>query len=159
MGFEKEEIKWLLDRSQKASKVERSLGLNQKFDGRTRAHLLEVLVNPSGRCLQIAKFMTSRKTTFVVIPKGQKNKGWMAMGEAIAVVMFFPSQCVEYRGFKKVVSEEDKLVSVPLRRSFASVVVGEGSRKQGIEPFRRWAKVMVYEFLEACVSKIAIGKA
>ncbi|KAL6334481.1 hypothetical protein AAG906_016023 [Vitis piasezkii] len=71
------------------------------------------------------------------------------MGEAIAVVMFFPSQCVEYRGFKKVVFEEDKPVSVPLRRSFASVVVGEGSRKQGIEPFRRWDKVMVYEFLEA----------
>lgn len=54
MGFEKEEIEWLLDHLQKASKLERSLGFNRKYRGRTRAHLLEVLVNPSRRCFRIS---------------------------------------------------------------------------------------------------------
>ena len=44
----------------------------------------------------------------------------------------------------------------PPKCSFASVVVGEGSRKQGIESMRRWAGAMVCESSVAGVSRIAI---
>ena len=79
--------------------MESSLGFNRKYRGQTRAHLLAVLVNPNGRSFWITKFMTSQKTTFVVIPKGYKRWGQTAVGEAIAVVMLNPFHFVGIRRF------------------------------------------------------------
>ncbi|RVX12866.1 hypothetical protein CK203_009722 [Vitis vinifera] len=76
-------------------------------------------------------------------------------------MMLYPSHFVGNKRFHKVAMEEVKLVSNPIKLSFASVVVGEGSRKQGYEPMGRWARAVVYKPSPAVasVSRIAIGRA
>ena len=137
------------------------MGFNHKYIGRTITHILEVFVNLNGRCFRITDFMTIQKITFVVIPKGYKSWGWIVVGEALTTMMLYPSHFVGNKRFHKVAMEEVKLVSNPIKLSFASVVVGEGSRKQGYEPMGRWARAVVYKPSPAVASvgRIAIGRA
>ena len=67
LGFEKEEIDWILDYLKKAIEMDRFLGFSHKFKVNTRVHLLEVKMNINDKFLQSLKFVTNRKTTFQVI--------------------------------------------------------------------------------------------
>ena len=52
-------------------------------------------------------------------------------------MMFCPSQFAGTMGNRKVANEKVKPVLDPPRRSFASVVAMEGSRRQGLESMGR----------------------
>ena len=77
MAFEEEEVTWIMEQLKKAMKLAGSLGFIQKFRGKSRTHLLEVYFNSRGRFIRIMEFVTSRKTTSLIVPKGVKGQGWL----------------------------------------------------------------------------------
>ena len=69
LGFEKEDVGWLIEHLMKAIKMKNFIGFNKKFRGKTRVHLLEVCFNVHGRFIRLSEFASNRKSTFLIIPK------------------------------------------------------------------------------------------
>ena len=53
LGFEKEEVGWLLEHLGKVVELKSFMGFNKKYIGKTRVHLLEVSFNKNGEILII----------------------------------------------------------------------------------------------------------
>ena len=86
MAFEEEEVTWIMEQLKKAMKLAGSLGFIQKFRGKSRTHLLEVYFNSRGRFIRIMEFVTSRKTTSLIVPEGVKGEGWEALRKSMSSV-------------------------------------------------------------------------
>ena len=76
LGFEKEEVSWLIEQLTKAIKMKIFMGFNRKFRGKTKVHLLEVCFNVHGRFIRLSEFASNRKSTFLVILEGENGRGW-----------------------------------------------------------------------------------
>ena len=122
LGFEKEDVGWMIEHLTKAIKMMNFMGFNKKFRGNTRAHLMEVCFNNHGRFIRLSEFASNRKSTFLVIPEGENGRGWEHLKIALSSTLVVPSssivekgrQCREERTFHKHVG--------PLYQSFANVV-------------------------------------
>ena len=91
LGFEKEEVGWLIEHLMKTNEMENHMDFNRKFRGKTRVHLLEVCFNNHGRFIRLLEFASNRKSTFLVIPEGKNGKGWEHLKIALSsmlVVLF-----------------------------------------------------------------------
>ena len=83
LGFEKEEVSWLVEQLTKVIEMKIFMGFNRKFRGKTRVHLLEVCFNVHGRFIRLSEFASKRKSTFLVIPEGDNGRGWELLKEAL----------------------------------------------------------------------------
>ncbi|KAJ9678127.1 hypothetical protein PVL29_022888 [Vitis rotundifolia] len=145
LGFEKEEVGWLIEHLTKAIEMKSYMGFNRKFRGKTRVHLMEVCFNNHGRFITLSEFTSNRKSTFLVIPEGKKGSGWEHLKTTLSSMLVVLSssivekgrQCREEGTFHKQVG--------PLYRSFANVVREEGPRRGGLVPVGRWARAVVCE--------------
>ena len=75
LGFEKEEVGWMIEHLMKAIEMKNFMGFNRKFRGKTRVHLMDVCFNNHSRFIRLSEFTSNRKSTFLVIPEGENGKG------------------------------------------------------------------------------------
>ena len=98
LGFEKEDVSWLIKQLTKAIEMKIFMGFNRKFRGKTRVHLLEVCFNVHGRFIRLSKFGSNRKSTFLVIPEGENGKGWELLKFALYSMLVVPSSSFDEKG-------------------------------------------------------------
>ena len=135
----------MIEHLRKAIKLKSNMGFNRKYREKSRVHLMEVCFNNHGRFIRLSEFAPNRKSTFLVIPEGEKGRGWEQIKNVMSSMLVVPSssivekgrQCREERTFHKHVG--------PLCRSFANVVREEGPRREGLVPVGRWARAVVCE--------------
>ncbi|KAJ9701098.1 hypothetical protein PVL29_006446 [Vitis rotundifolia] len=159
LGFEKEEVGWLIEHLTKAIEMKSYMGFNRKFGGKSRVHLMEVCFNNHGRFIRLSEFASNRKSTFLVILEGEKGKGWEHLKNALSSMLVVPSssivekgrQCREERTFHKHIG--------PLYWSFTNVVREEGPRRGGFVLVGRWARPMVCECHADFVNWAEVGRA
>ncbi|KAJ9705629.1 hypothetical protein PVL29_003614 [Vitis rotundifolia] len=145
LRFEKEEVGWLIEHLTKAIKLKSYMGFNRKSRGKSSVHLMEECFNNHGRFIRLSEFAFNRKSTFLVIRKGEKGKGWEQLKSALSSMLVVSSsnivekgrQCREKRFIHKHMG--------PLYRSFANVVREERSRRGGLVLVGRWARAVVCE--------------
>ena len=95
LGFEKEDVGWLIEHLMKAIEMKNFVCFNKKFRGKTRVHLLEVCFNIHGRFIRLSKFASNRKSTFLIIPKGENDRGWQHLKSALSSMLVVPSSSFE----------------------------------------------------------------
>ena len=139
LGFEKDAVGWMIEHLTKAIEMKSHLGFNKKFRGKCCVHLMEVGFNNHGRFIRISDFATNRKSSFLIIPKDEKGRGWENIKSPLSSMLVVPpSNAIEkgrqYRGERFSHNHMG-----PLHRSFAIVVSGEGPRGGGLILVRRWA--------------------
>ena len=135
----------MIEHLRKAIELKSNMGFNRKYRGKSRVHLMEVCFNNHGRFIRLSEFAPNRKSTFLVIPEGEKGRGWEQIKNVMYSMLMVPSssivekgrQCREERTFHKHVG--------PSYQSFANVVREEGPRKGGLVPVGRWARAVVCE--------------
>ena len=135
------------------------MGFNRKFRGKTRVHLLEVCFNVHGRFIRLSEFASNRKSTFLVIPEGDNGRGWELLKSALNSMLVVPSSSFVEKGRQ---SREGRILHKnvgPLQRSYAKVVRDEGSRKGGLVPVGKWARVVVCECEDGAVYWTEAGRA
>ena len=59
--------------------------------------MLEVYFNSRGRLIRIMEFVTSRKTTSLIVPEGVKGQGWEALRKSMSSVYFHSVNGTEER--------------------------------------------------------------
>ena len=64
-----------------------SLCFIQKFEGKLRTHLLEICFNSRRKFIRIVEFVTNKKTTSLIVPKGVKGRGWEALWKTISLML------------------------------------------------------------------------
>ena len=159
LGFEKEEVGWLIEHLTKAIEMKSHLGFNRKFRGKVCVHLLKVCFNNHKRFIRILEFATNIKPIFLVIPEGEKGRGWENLKSALSSMSVVPpSNAFEKRRQYRVERVIHNHVG-PLYRSFANVVRDEGPRRGGLVPFGRWARAMVCECNADSVKWVEVGRA
>ena len=94
LGFENEEVGWLIEHLMKANEMKNHMGFNRKFRGKTRVHLLEVCFNNHGRFIRLSEFASNRKSTFLIIPGGENGKGWEHLTIALSSMLVVPSSSI-----------------------------------------------------------------
>ena len=52
---------------------------------------MEVCFNNHGRFIRLSKFASNRKSTFLVIPEGEKGRGWEKVKSALSSMLVVPS--------------------------------------------------------------------
>ncbi|RVX10321.1 hypothetical protein CK203_016096 [Vitis vinifera] len=159
LGFEKDAVGWMIEHLTKAIEMKSHLGFNRKFRGKCCVHLMEVGFNNHRRFIRILEFATNRKSSFLIIPKGEKGRGWENIKSALSsMLVVHPSNAVkkgrQYRGERFSHNHMG-----PLHWSFAKVVSGEGPRGGGLVPIGRWAQVMVCERNDDSVKWVKVGRA
>ena len=135
------------------------MGFNIKFRGKTKVHLLEVCFNVHGRFIRLSEFASNRKSTFLVILEGDNGRGWELLKSALNSMLVVPSSSFVEKGRQ---SREGRIMhknAGPLQRSYAKVVRDEGSRKGGLVPVGRWARVVVCECQDGAVNWAEVGRA
>ncbi|RVW74647.1 hypothetical protein CK203_052082 [Vitis vinifera] len=75
LGFEKDAVGWMIEHLTKAIEMKSHLGFNRKFRGKCCVHLMEVGFNNHIRFIRISEFATNRKSSFLIIPEGEKGRG------------------------------------------------------------------------------------
>ena len=148
----------MIEQLTKAIELKSHLGFNKKYRGKFCVHLLEVSFNNHGRFIRISKFATNRKPTFLVIPEGEKGRGWENLKSALASLSVVPPSNVSGNGrhYREVRFTYNHVG--PLYRSFANVVRDEGPRRGGLVPVGRWARVVVCECSEDNVKWDEVGR-
>ena len=158
LGFEKEEVRWLIEHLTKAIEMKSNLGFNRKFRGKFCVHLLEVCFNNHGRFIRISEFATNRKPIFLVIPEGEKGRGWEILKSALSSMSVVPlSNAFEKRRQYRVERVIHNHVG-PLYRSFANVVRDKGQRRGGLVLVGRWAQAVVCECSADSVKWVEVGR-
>ena len=138
LGFEKKEVGWLIEHLTKAIELKSCMGFYRKYRGKSSVHLMEVCFNNHGRFIRLSKFASNRKSTFLVIPEGEKGRGWEQLKSALSSMLVVPFSNIDEKGRQcKEESFIHKHVG-PLYGSFANVVREEGLRRGGLVPVRRW---------------------
>ena len=137
LGFEKEEVGWLIEHLTKAIEMKSHLRFNRKYRGKFSVHLMEVCFNNHERFIRISEFATIRKPTLLVIPESKKGRGWENLKSTLSSMpMVPPSNADEKRRQYRVERFIHNHVG-PLYWSFANVVRDEGPRRGGLVPIRR----------------------
>ncbi|KAJ9678125.1 hypothetical protein PVL29_022886 [Vitis rotundifolia] len=159
LSFEKDAVGWMIEHLTNAIRMKSHLGFNRKFRGKFCVHLMEVGFNNHGRFLRILEFATNRKSSFLIIPEGEKGRGWENLKSALSSMLVVPhSNAVEkgrqYRGERFTHNHVG-----PLYRSFAKVVSGEGPRGGGLVPVGRWARAVVCECNDDSVKWVEVDRA
>ena len=96
LAFEKDAVGWMIEYLTKAIEMKSHLGFNRKFRGKCRVHLMEVGFNNHGRFIRISKFATNRKSSVLIIPEGDKGRGWENIKNALSSMLVVPfSNAVE----------------------------------------------------------------
>ena len=149
----------MIEHLTKAIEMKSHLGFNRKYRGKFHVHLMEVGFNNHRRFIRISEFATSRKSTCLVIPEGEKGRGWENLKSALSSMLVVPpSNAVEkgrqYRGKRFIHNHMG-----PLYRSFANIVSGEGPREGGLVPVGRWARAVVCECNADSVKWVEVGRA
>ncbi|KAJ9682271.1 hypothetical protein PVL29_018244 [Vitis rotundifolia] len=159
LGFEKEAVGWMIEHLTKAIEMKSHMGFNRKFRGKCCVHLMEIGFNDNGRFLRISEFANNRKYAYLIIPEGEKGRGWENIKSALSSMMVVPSsKAVEkgrqYRGENFSYNHVDTW-----HRSFAKVVSGEKPRGGGLVPDGRWARAVVCDCNEDQVKWGEVGRA
>ena len=81
----------MIEHLRKAIKLKSNMGFNRKYRGKSRVHLMEVCFNNHGRFIRLSEFAPNRKSTFLVIPEGEKGKGWEQLKNVISSMLVVPS--------------------------------------------------------------------
>ncbi|WJZ91221.1 hypothetical protein VitviT2T_010316 [Vitis vinifera] len=145
LGFEKEAVGWLVDYLTKALALKSHMGFNKKFRGKCRVHLMEVDFNNHGRFIRISEFATNRKPSVLIIPEGDKGRGWENIKKALSSLLVVPYPNVIEKG-RNIRGESWPHNNVgSMHRSYAKVVSDEGLRGGGLVPIGRWARAVVCE--------------
>ena len=86
----------------KAISLKSHMGFNRKFKGKCRVHLLEVGFNNHGRFIRISEFATNRKSSVLIIPEGDKGRGWENIKKALSsmLVVPYPNAVVKGRNIR-----------------------------------------------------------
>ncbi|KAJ9685132.1 hypothetical protein PVL29_017244 [Vitis rotundifolia] len=158
LGFEKEAVGWMIEHLTKAIEMKSHLGFNRKFRGKCRAHLMEVGFNDHGRFIRISEFANNRRYSYLIIPEGDKGRGWENIKSALSSMLVVPlSNAVEKGRQYRRESLSHNHVG-PLHRSFAKVVSGEGIGGGGLVPVGRSARAVVCECVEDSVNWDEVGR-
>ncbi|RVX05132.1 hypothetical protein CK203_020190 [Vitis vinifera] len=145
LGFEKEAVGWLVEYLKKAIALKSHMGFNKKFRGKCRAHLLEVGFNNHGRFIRISEFATNRKPSVLIIPEGDKGRGWESLKKALDTMLVVPYPYAEEKG-RNLRGESWPHYKVgSMHRSYAKTVSDEGPRGGGLVPVGRWARAVICE--------------
>ncbi|RVW34503.1 putative ribonuclease H protein [Vitis vinifera] len=145
LGFEKEAVGWLVEYLKKGIALKSHMGFNKKFRGKCRAHLLEVGFNNHGRFIRISEFATNRKPSVLIIPEGDKGRGWESLKNALATMLVVPNPYAEEKG-RNLRGESWPHYKVgSMHRSYANTVSDEGPRGGGLVPVGRWARAVICE--------------
>ncbi|RVW35222.1 hypothetical protein CK203_101902 [Vitis vinifera] len=145
LGFEKEAVGWLVEYLKKAIALKSHMGFNKKFRGKCRAHLLEVGFNNHGRFIRISEFATNRKPSVLIIPEGDKGRGWESLKKALDTMLVVPYPYAEEKG-RNLRGESWPHYKVgSMHRSYAKIVSDEGPRGGGLVPVGRWARAVICE--------------
>ena len=91
LGFETEEVGWLIEHLAKAIELKSYMGFNRKYRGKSRVYLMEVCFNNHGRFIRLSEFASKRKSTFLEIPEGEQGKGWEQLKNVISSMLVVPS--------------------------------------------------------------------
>ena len=67
------------------------MGFYRKYRGKSKLHLMEVCFNNYGRFIRLLEFASKRKSTFLVILKGEQGKGWKQLKNALSSMLVVPS--------------------------------------------------------------------
>ncbi|KAJ9678119.1 hypothetical protein PVL29_022880 [Vitis rotundifolia] len=126
LGFEKEAVGWMIEHLTKAIEMKSHMGFNRKF---------------KGKCC----FANNRKYAYLIIPEGEKGRGWENIKSALSSMMVVPSSKANHVG--------------TWHRSFAKVVSGEKPRGGGLVPVGRWARAVVCDCNEDQVKWGEVGRA
>ena len=159
LGFEKEEVSWLIEQLTKAIEMKIFIGFNRKFRGKNRVHLLEVGFNVHGRYIRLSEFASRRKSTFLVIPEGDNGRGWERLKEALYSMLVVPSSGFDEKGRQSREGRNLHKFAGPLQRSFANVVREERPRRGGLVSVWRWARAVVCECHDDSVNWDEVGRA
>ena len=134
------------------------MGFNKKYRGKFSVHLMEVCFNNHGRFIRILEFATNRKSTFLVIPEGEKGRGWENLKSAMSSMLVVPSLNAVDKGRQY---REERFIHNPigpLYRSFLNTVRDEGPRRGGLVPVGRWTRAVVSECNADCVNWVEVGR-
>ncbi|RVW99789.1 hypothetical protein CK203_029171 [Vitis vinifera] len=145
LGFEKEAVEWLVDYLTKALALKSHMGFNKKFRGKCRVHLMEVGFNNHGRFIRISEYVTNKKPSVLIIPEGDKGRGWENIKHALSslLVAHYPNVLEKGRNIRGESWSHNYEGS--MHRSYAKVVSDEGPRGGGLVPIGRWARAVVCE--------------
>ena len=119
----------MIEHLTKAIELKSYMGFNKKYGGKSNVHLMEVCFNNYGRFIRLSEFTSNRKSTFLVIPEGEKGRGYVQIKSTLSSMLVVPfsnidekgSQCREERFNHKHVGH--------LYLSFANVVREKESRR------------------------------
>ena len=145
LGFEKDAVEWLVDYLTKALALKSHMGFNKKFRGKCRVHLMEVGFNIHGRFIRISEYATNRKPSVLIIPEGDKGRGWENIKHALSslLVAHYPNVLEKGRNIRGESWSHNYEGS--MHRSYAKVVNDEGPRGSGLVPIGRWARAVLCE--------------
>ncbi|KAL6342914.1 hypothetical protein AAG906_016933 [Vitis piasezkii] len=155
LGSEKEEVGWLIEHLTKAIEMKSHLGFNKKYRGKFCVHLMEVCFNNHRRFIRISEFATNRKPTFLVIPEGEKGRGWENLKVALSSMLVVPPSNVDE---KEDNTEWKGLSTIMWVLFFANVVRDKGPRRGGLVLVGRWARAMVCECNADSVKWVEVGR-
>ncbi|KAJ9701068.1 hypothetical protein PVL29_006426 [Vitis rotundifolia] len=147
IGFDMEELDWLMEHLKKAVEMEASRGFVRKIRGKTKTLLMEICFNNRGRFMKITKFVTKRKPLFLVVPEGVKGKGWEDLRKAILSVQEYSERD---GGASKEKNGDIRMYGDTFRggRSYAEVVAEAGLRTGGTWSAGKWARAVICESQE-----------
>ncbi|KAL6338499.1 hypothetical protein AAG906_020596 [Vitis piasezkii] len=91
------------------------------------------------------EFASNRKSTFLVIPKGEKGRGWEQIKSTLSSMLVVPSSNIDEKGRQCREERFNHKHVGPLYWSFVNVVREEGQRRGGLVPVGRWARAVVCE--------------
>ena len=147
IGFDMEELDWLMEHLKKAVEVEASRGFVRKIKGKTKTLLMEICFNNRGRFMKITEFVTKRKPLFLVVPKGVKGKGWEDLRKAILSVQEYSERD---GGASKEKNGDIRMNGDTFRggRSYAEVVAEDSLRTGGTLSAGKWVRAVICESQE-----------
>ena len=122
LGFENDEVGWLIEHLTKVIELKSYMGFNRKYRGKSSVDLMEVCFNNHGRFIRISKFASNKKSTFLVIPEGEKDKRWENLKSALSSMMVVSFSNINEKGRQ---CREERIIHKnvgPLYWSFANVV-------------------------------------
>ena len=145
LGFEKEAIGWMVEYLTKAISLKSHMGFNRKFKGKCRVHLLEVGFNNHGRFIRISEFATNRKSSVLIIPEGDKGRGWENIKKTLSsmLVVPYPNAVEKGRNIRGESWPHNNVGS--MHRSYAKAITDEGPKGGGLVLVGRWVRAMVCE--------------
>ncbi|KAJ9685292.1 hypothetical protein PVL29_017352 [Vitis rotundifolia] len=139
IGFDMEELDWLMEHLKKAVEMEAYRGFVRKIRGKTKTLLMEICFNNRGRFMKITEFVTKRKPLFLVVPEGVKGKGWEDLRKAILSMQEYSERD---GGASKEKNGDIRMYEDTFRggRSYAEVVAQAGLRTGGTWSAGKWAR-------------------